>query len=263
LFFFGFGFLGVVAALLFALTTSLFSGAAYAAEETPDPWDMKQNSGVEGKDEALDFLHAPGRWALSPETLVSGTETRVQLNYTQGDAPLPTGAFHRILIEPLSVRTLRFCPPSEDLELLPLDGPLPNVEMVPSPVHGVGFREVRLVFPEGLAAGASFALAIGNRNAEGDVVALVNPIPVHNLTFETYTGLAGGKEYSWLQEGWTDELPRVEIKPGKAEALRLFAPSLIETGHPFDLRFSVVDLYDSRAWPFYEGDVSFSPASAL
>jgi uncharacterized protein DUF3604 len=227
----------------------------------------------------------PGKWSFSHDKLISGENTPFYLRYMNGEKPLPPGAYYRFLIEPVSVQTLLFCPPSVGLELVAWHGELPNVKLSPSPVDGVGFRQVRLAFPDGLEAGASFALAIGNRNDEGKIVALVNPVPVENLTFEMYSGQEGElfekpasdpaeapqtldpwalggdskkKERSWLQEGWTANLPKLDIKAAAATTIRLFAPTLIQTGEEFELRISVVDPFDSRAFPNYIGEITLT-----
>jgi len=225
---------------------------------------------------------APGTWSVFPNVLVSGETTNLELRYIQGSKPLPAGAYHRILIEPLSVKTLFHCPPSTDLEVVPYIGALPDVKLQPKPVHGVGFRDVKIIFPDGLKAGTSFAVVIGNKDSDGQVRALVNPVPVHNLTFEIYSGLSNKKtefvkgegyedpwnkpqykEYDWQLMGWAYALPRIDIMANKASALRLFAPSLVEPDKKFDLRIAVTDDFDSRAFPVYQDKVIIEPAKAV
>ena len=237
-----------------------------------------------GHEETTNFEQgqAPGVWRFMPNKLISGETTRLELRYIQGAGDLPAGAYHRLLIEPLSVKTLFHCPPSTDLEVVA--GSMGSqIKIEPEPVHGVGFREVKIVFPDGFQAGESFSLIMGNKNEQGEVIALVNPIPVHNLTFETYTGLDESKagtapdksaykdpwgapefaEYDWQKMGWAYALPKVDIEAAKASALRIFAPSLIENNAKFDIRISVTDEFDSGAYPVYEGKVIIESAQGF
>ncbi|WP_146683552.1 hypothetical protein [Limihaloglobus sulfuriphilus] len=218
---------------------------------------------------------APGNWALSPETLVSGRKTRVELCYEHTGLGLPAGSYHRVLIEPVSVKSLFHCPPSTDMKVVEYKNTLPKVDLIPQAVHGVGFREVKMVFPEGIKRGDSFAVQLGNTDDKGEITALINPVPVSNLTFEIYTGFdethaakasdkntykqpwnppQAGKEYDWQVKGWAYALPKINIKPAPASALRIFAPSLVKAGSKFDMRISVTDEFDSRAFPVFEGN---------
>jgi hypothetical protein len=219
---------------------------------------------------------APGQWSVNPGNLISGKEMQLELRYEHTGGDLPPGAYHRVLIEPLSVKSLFHCPPSTDMKLVEFKGALPAVKIEPQSVHGVGFREVRFAFPEGIKTGESFAVMLGNADQGGKITALINPVPVHNLTFEIYTGLdeknastapeksaykepwnapQPGKEFDWQLKGWSDSLPKVNIEPAEATALRIFAPSLVRAGGQFDLRIAVTDNFDSRAYPVFTGKI--------
>lgn len=220
-------------------------------------------------------LPSPGKWTLCPDKLVSGQEVELELRYENGNNPLPAGSYHRVLIEPLSIKTLFHCPPSTDLKVVKYKGQLPEVKLDPKPVHGVGFREVRMLFPKGLEPRQSFAVQIGNKQKHGSIKALVDPIPVENLTFEIYSNLKGDakekavngdgytdpwnkteyKELDWQRMGWINNLPRVEVLGDKASSLRVFGPSLIQTDQEFSLKISVTDDFDNRATPAYNGTV--------
>lgn len=217
---------------------------------------------------------APGVWTFEPEILISGTQTKMLLCYTHTGDPLPAGAYHRVLIEPVSVKSVFLCPPSEDLKVIPFKGDMPKVELYPRPVHGVGFREVVMYFPDGITAGRSFAIEIGNTDENGDIVGLVNPVHVHGLTFETYTGTApddlsrlkgkaeerlSKKEMDWQLKGWSGSLPKMTIESGRASRLRMSAPSLVQTGKAFHVVVAVTDDFDSRSFPEYTGSVHFDP----
>ncbi|AQQ69928.1 hypothetical protein SMSP2_00262 [Limihaloglobus sulfuriphilus] len=198
----------------------------------------------------------PGTWHVSPDTLISGQNTDIRLIYTNGSEALPAGSLHHVLIEPLSVQSLFHCKPSVDYEIVPHIGTLPNIVLHQEPTNGVGFTEVTFTFPDGLAAGDSFAMKMGNSGA-GGIIGLVNPVPVHSLTFETYSDFGDG-EVSWLSKGWAGSLGRVDIEPAAAAAMRLFLPSLVETSSEFRLRLSVTDMFDSAANPAFAGTITLS-----
>ncbi|ARN55792.1 DUF3604 domain-containing protein [Sedimentisphaera salicampi] len=211
-------------------------------------------------------IPSPGKWSLSPNKLTAAETADLELRYENGSYALPAGSYHRVLIEPVSVKTFFHCPPSTDLKVAQYKTSLPNIKLEPKRVNGVGFREVKIVFPEGLNAGGSFALKIGNKQPDGSVKALINPTQVQNLTFETYTCLAGranknpwksseGKEMDWAKMGWISSLPHFDINGGRASKLRLFAPSLIQVDKPFSLKISVIDDFDNKACPSYQNDV--------
>ncbi len=218
---------------------------------------------------------SPGKWTLSPDILVAGEAVDLQLRYENGEIPLPAGSYHRVLIEPLSIKTFFHCPPSTDLDVVKYKGKLPEVVLNAKPVNGVGFREVKMIFPKGIKAGQSFALRIGNKQDDGSIKGLVNPISVKNLTFEIYSDLKGDsrdkilagegyiepwnkteyKELDWQRVGWDDSLPKVDVLGNKASALRIFGPSLIQTNEKFSLKIAVVDNFDNAAAPAYSGKV--------
>jgi hypothetical protein len=218
---------------------------------------------------------SPGKWTLSPDVLVAGEEVNLQLRYENGNIPLPVGSYHRVLIEPLSIKTFFHCPPSTDLAVVKFKGSLPQVELQPKPVNGVGFREVKMIFPKGLKANESFAIQIGNKQDDGSIKGLVNPISVSNLTFEIYSNLKGDstgeeiaskgyvnpwnkteyKELDWQIMGWDDSFPRVDIRGNKASALRVYGPSLIPVNEQFSLKIAVVDNFDNMAVPAFSGKV--------
>ncbi len=221
------------------------------------------------------FSASPGKWTLSPDKLIAGEKVDLELRYENGEIPLPAGSYHRVLIEPLSIKTFFHCPPSTDLDVVKYKGELPEVILDAKRVNGVGFREVKMIFPKGIKAGQSFALRIGNKQDDGSIKGLVNPISVKNLTFEIYSNLKGDsddniltseeyiapwnkteyKELDWQIMGWTDSLPRVDVLGNKASALRVYGPSLIQTNKKFSLKIAVVDNFDNKAEPAYSGKV--------
>ncbi len=213
---------------------------------------------------------SPGKWTFESDLLISGEQTKMRLCYEHVGPALPAGAYHRVLLEPVSVKALLFCYPSEDLKVMAYGNEQANVKLYPRPVHGVGFREIVMFFPEGIKPGQSFAIEIGNADSNGEITGLVNPIPVHGLTFETYTGhgvddekklkaRGGGRlsksEKDWQVMGWWPDLPKVTIEANRASRVRISAPSLVETGEKFKVVMSVTDDFDSRAFPAYSGDV--------
>jgi len=159
------------------------------------------------------FSASPGTWTLSPDKLIAGEKVNLELRYENGNIPLPADSYHRVLIEPLSVKTFFHCPPSTDLAVVKYKGELPEVELAPKPVNGVGFREVKMIFPKGIKAGQSFALRIGNKQDDGSVKGLVNPISVKNLTFEIYSNLKGDSRDKILTgEGYIEPWNKTDYK---------------------------------------------------
>jgi hypothetical protein len=152
---------------------------------------------------------------------------------------------------------------SEGLEVVEFRGDAPKVEIDAEPQTPHGFKPVRLVLPDGMLPHQSFALRIGNPAADGDLVALVLPSPVHNLAFNIWSGRADGdNEVDWFEAGWGESLPRCSIEAAPASALRIFAPSLVEAGTPFTVKIAVTDAYDSAAYPPFEGVVRLEPGAA-
>lgn len=207
---------------------------------------------------------APGVWSFKPSVLVSGQSTPLELVYVNSEHPIAAGASFSFLLEGISVKELQFTPISDELELVLQGENASHIEMEAGGVDGLGCRQIQLTFPEGLTAGENFALRIGNKNAQGEIMALVNPVPVQSLSFDIqYTSKSDGKAVSWLDSGWWDSLPKVDIVAAGAEALRIFAPTLIEVNAPFDLRVAVVDRFDSGAHPVFDGEVILESPSGI
>lgn len=199
----------------------------------------------------------PGLWSFSPDVLVSGEKVKIELRYEHTGKDLPEGSYHKVRLEPISAKSVFHCKPSEDLKLISYKGKMPEVKMDPARVNGVGFRDVKFHFPEGLKKGESFAVQIGNKEDNGEIVGLVNPFPCRHIACEVYSDIRGnGREISWLNKGWAGKpVPRLEVIAGEASAMRLIVPSIAGTGEEFKLRVSVTDDFDSRANPVYEGKV--------
>ncbi len=207
---------------------------------------------------------APGRWEFSSKNVISGEKTHLELRYTHGDTPLPPNSYHKVVLEVISIETTFHCPFSNSFKVVPLQGTLPEVEMEVAPVNGVGFRDIKFTFPEGLKAGERFAVVIGNDDGSGQITALINPFPCENLACPTYTNFNGtGEETDWQQKGWAYAIPRINVKPAKASELRIFGPTLIERNKKFNLRIAVTDHFDSRACPEYQGSVLIESDSKI
>ncbi len=201
-----------------------------------------------------------GKWEISPDRLVSGTPTRIELRYANGSTQLPPNSYFLFDLEPMSVKALAHTPASTDFQIVSWHGPLPRVEIEKGTLEGVGyFSRMKLKFPDGLEPGASFAMLIGNRTPEGDVMGLVTPIPVHGLCFNMTAVLGdGGKKIDWYKSGWHSSLPRCDIEGGAASALRITAPTLVKTGSKFDLRIAVTVDFDSGCYPAFSGKIDLS-----
>ena len=200
---------------------------------------------------------APGKWEISPRVLVEGTEVpSLQIRYVHtGDDLKPGEGFHMFL-EKISVASLFHCPMSETVELVPYKGDLPKINFKVGPVTGVGYRELDIIFPNGLKKGDSFAIALGNKQPDGSIKALITPFPMTNLGLPIYTRDAKGKQTDWFDAGWFDKIPHCDIVPGPASDMRVFLPSLVQAGKPFPLRIAVTDGLDSRATPFFTGKLT-------
>jgi len=211
------------------------------------------------------FPDPPGLWEISPDHLVAGTTTPVQLRYVQGRDSLPPGSTHIVRFEPLSVVDLFHARPSEGIDLVPLEGhPLPQVEVEPMRVAGIGYGEVVLRFPAGLAAGDAFALDYGNRQPDGTLAALVAPIHARGLTFQIFSQLEpGGARVSWLNASWDEGLPTVDLLAAQPSRVRLFLPTLVAPGQSFRLRLAVTDEFDSRSEPLYAGAIALEAPPGL
>lgn len=181
-----------------------------------------------------------------------------------GPTALPAGSAHIVRFEPISVADLLHARPSEAIELVP-EGERPTrVEIEPMKVAGIGYGEVVLRFPEGLEAGASFALDYGNRQPDGTIAALVAPIHARGLTFEIFTQLEqDGPRHSWLNTSWLEGLPTVDLVADAPSRVRLFGPTLVGTGATFRLRLAVTDAYDSRSEPPFAGAIALDAPPGL
>jgi hypothetical protein len=246
------------------------SGLTSKARAQKAWWD---NSDINQKTKTdYPYKNPPGEWQMSAEKYVSGSKTTIEIRYVNGPRPLPANSYHRLSVEPLSVKSLFHCHPSEGFKVVPFKGDLPEIDFVVGSVSGLG-SILKLSFPKGLRAGESFAVKIGNDDGGGSIEAIVNPIPVENLPAMVFSNLTGTDiadidienraqmwatqpgEVSWFDMGWTDRIPKTTIIADKASAIRLFGPTLVKTGSIFDLRIAVTDQFDSRSEPFYQGTV--------
>ncbi len=219
----------------------------------------------------------PGKWSFSPEVLVSGENTNLELRYMHGDETMPPNSYHRISIEPYSVKSLFHCHPSEEYKIVPYKGKLPNIKLEKGRVTGLG-TILKFSFPDGLKPGENFALRLGNKEENGKIKAIVNPIPMKDIPVMVFSnlrekyidtplddrrkmwdGLPG--EINWFDAKW--EIPKATVVADKAEKVRVFGPTLIEAGDKFDLKLSVVDRFDSKCNPVYKGEVTISENSNI
>lgn len=202
------------------------------------------------------YPEQPGQWSFEPSVLIAAdTPESVKLCYRHTAGDMPAGTILRVLLEPITVKDLLHTGPSEGLRLVPLDGKLPNIKMEPARVHGVGFRNIDFVFPDGLKVGDSFAVELGNEQPDGSIKPLVNSLTVRNLSMEIYTVFDGTRQVPWLNQSWRKGLPLVSIEAGEASYLRLFAPVSIEPGKPFALRIAATDRSGVRSKPIYTGAI--------
>ena len=203
-----------------------------------------------------DYPEQPGKWSFEPSVLTAGdTPESVRLCYRHGIRDMLAGTILRVLLEPVTVKDLLHTHPSEGLRLVPLDGRLPNIKVNPARVHGVGFRKIDFVFPDGIEAGDSFAVELGNEQPDGSVKPLVNSLAVRDLSMQIYTVLDGTRQIPWLNQGWSKGLPLVTIQAGEASVVRLFAPVLTQPGKRFDLRIAATDRFGVRPNPLYAGAI--------
>ncbi len=216
-----------------------------------------------------------GRWDIEPKSVVSGQETAIRLRYANGSEPLPAGSSFTMAIEPISVTQLQGGTASLGVEPTAEDQPRSaGVPPAPSParvtVHPIGVTEtgafgVRIAFPSGLPAGQSVVLAYGNRQLDGRIVGLVNPVPVRDLAWDVryHRSDADAHGTSWTAAGWWRNLPRCEIVAGQPSAVRVTAPSIVGAGQPFNVRLAITDAFDSRAEPPYTGSVRLIAPAGL
>jgi len=209
-------------------------------------------------DAPAEYTDQPGTWSVHPEVLTAGAEmVAVQLRYVHSGKDMPVGTILRVLLEPITVKDHFHGDPSEGLKLVPFKGDLPNVKMEPDRVNGVGFRKIDFIFPDGLNKGDSFAVEMGNQQPDGSIKALVASIPVANLSMETYAVLNNGtRKIPWLNKTWRNGLLSVSIRPDKAGRVRMFGPSLVQAGRPFDLRIAVTDRFGGRSNPYLQGTLA-------
>ncbi len=202
-----------------------------------------------------DYPKLPGKWSYFPDVLTAGSSPEtVQLRYEHTGPAMPAGTIHRVLLEPVTIVDFLHADPSEGMKLIPYKGEPPNIEIDPARVNGVGFRKVDFIFPDGMKPGDSFAVELGNE-VNGEIKPLVSPLNVRDLTMETYTVFNGTRQVSWFNKTWKDGLAFVTIRAGGASVLRLFVPSRIGPGKPFDLRIAVCDSFDNRSSPRYTGKI--------
>lgn len=207
---------------------------------------------------------APGRWTVYPPQLISGQTTRIELRYVNGERALPPGAKFRFDLEPLSVAEFEHGPISTGFKAVAFEGEPPEVAVKASKPHGVGYTPVTLALPKGMKPGQSFSVLYGNRKPDGDVVGLVNPVPVHGLSFNVLADLdASGQELDFFEMGWWKSLPRVTIEAGPVAAMRVHAPSLVKAGSPCSVRAVVTDAFDFESFPPYDGEVAFEPVNGV
>lgn len=206
---------------------------------------------------------AQGRWEISPARLISGQKTRIELRYTNGDQPLPPNSGFKFDMEPLSVKEFEHCPLSTDLQPAELDASAPEVVVKVSKPHGVGYIPVQVKFPKGVKPRQGVTLVYGNKAPNGEITALVIPVPVHNLSYNILYTEPGKAVLDWFDMGWWKNLPRCSIDGGPPSALRIFAPSLVKSGMPFRVRVAVTDDFDSECCPSYSGKVSIVGAEGV
>ncbi len=254
------------AGLGFLMSSQIISKAS-AKKAWWDTSDLQQPSEADCK-----YKQPPGKWQMSAEQFVSGENTTLEIRYINGDKPLPPNSYHRLSIEPLSVKSLFHCHPSEGFKIVPYKGNLSKIDFTLGDISGLG-ANVKISFPKGLKPKESFAIRIGNKTANGDVKAIVNPIPVKDLPAMVFSNLTGENlakldmsdrakmwmaqsgEVSWFTQGWTNHIPKANIVAGPACALRVFGPTLVEANNAFNLRIAVTDKFDSRCEPVYTGSV--------
>jgi hypothetical protein len=206
-----------------------------------------------------------GRWEVIPRELVSGEQTAIRLRYVNGTAALPPGSAFSMEVEPISVVQLQGGPASVGLDADPAehDQPAARVTVVGAGVRGAVV--LRVQFPNGVPAGRTVTLRYGNKQLDGKMPALVNPVPVHDLAWNVvyHPSPDDTAGVSWVERGWWRELPRVDIKPAPASAVRITVPSAVGVGHPFRVRVAVTDRFESRPDPPYVGVVRLKVPDGL
>ncbi len=206
-----------------------------------------------------------GRWDIEERTLVSGQEADIHLRYTNGEEALPAGSSFTMAVEPISVTQLQGGNASLGMEAVGGPQTAPRVSVKPVGLVESGAFGVRIALPEGLPAGQVIRLKYGNRQLDGRIVGLVNPVPVRDLAWDVryHVSDADAQGRSWSEAGWWRSLPRVDIVPAEASALRITAPSNVGIGQPFKVRVAVTDRFDSRVEPPFVGSVRLIPSAGM
>lgn len=217
-------------------------------------WSQNSDKNLDTQDTDGYKKTCPGKWSIYPSKLVSGAETKLEIRYLQGGNDLPAGSSHIISVENMSVKDVFHSIISEDMEIIPYKDKLPKIEMEQLEYSGIGYRLMKLTFPNGLEAGDSFALVIGNRDKQGNVKAIINPFP-YKLGLPTFTDFGDGNRIDWVDQGWFDNIPKCEILPGKPEVIRLFAPTIVKTNEEFNLKLSITDKFDHFPKPHFNGTI--------
>lgn len=244
------------------------SVSAFAKQQSKGWWDT--SGAKELSDAVYPHDEAPGKWQMSSGGYISGEKTNIELRYIHGERPMPPNAYHRLSVEPLSVKSVFHCHPSEGFKIVPFKGALPEVDFKIGSISGLGAILV-IRFPKGLKPGETFAVQTGNYDGNGGLTAIVNPVPVEDIPAMVFSNMSGENvaeldienraemwstqpgEISWFTKGWTDSIPRATILAGPASSLRIFGPTLVQTGSIFDVKIAVTDEFDSRCVPAYKG----------
>lgn len=173
----------------------------------------------------MSCCRAPGVWRMNQERLVSGDTTEIHVTYRHTGAPMPPGEKYKLRMEALSVKSLFHCIISDDVEILPSGGTMPEVELIRKSVSGIGIMELELGFPSGLKKGDSFMISYGNRTADG-IRAIINPFPMKNIVLAAYYSCGDGPYRDWYDSYGAASLARCSIVPDLPSELRIFCPTL-------------------------------------
>lgn len=99
----------------------------------------------------------PGQWKITPDRLVSGENTIIDISYIHTGEALPAGTCYMLRLDNVSVKSLFHCRMSDAMEVLPYKGDLPHIELKPQRQSGIGIQDVIFEFPDGLKSGDSFS----------------------------------------------------------------------------------------------------------
>ncbi|NLI01317.1 MAG: DUF3604 domain-containing protein [Chthonomonadales bacterium] len=206
-----------------------------------------------------------GIWEVLPRKLVSGDTCDIRIRYRNGDQPLPPGSSFSMEVQPISVTQLQAGTTSEGLVPDPDATGEPKATVAVAGVTEEGALKARVTFADEVPAGGVVTLRYGNRQLDGRMAAIVNPVPVNDLAWDVrYHASADDKDgMSWSERGWWRALPRVDIRPAEAAAVRITAPTMVAIGKPFSVRIAVTDRFDSRADPPFVGSVRLSAPSGM